>query len=241
VVIPQPVLSIIIPVFNEETKIDADLEAALDYFDRQPYNFELIVVDDGSRDRTPALLDAWLERKGPRLRAICYRPNRGKGHAVRTGMLAAAGQVRMFADAGLCVPFSDTAAGLAAIERGCDLAIGSRKLAGSRVVRPQAAYRRWGSSLFGALARGLMGLQGISDTQCGFKLYTARAAETLFGRSRIDGFMFDAETLIAARRLGMKIAEFPVHWRADPDSRYRPLAGSLRNLIELARIRFGSP
>ena len=84
-----------------------------------------------------------------------------------------------------------------------------------------------------------MGLGGISDTQCGFKLFTAAAARQLFGRSRIDGFMFDAETLLNARRLGLRIGEFPVEWRADPDSRYRPLAGSLRNLGELARIRLG--
>ena len=228
----------VIPVFNEEKKIDADLDAALAYFQGEAYSFELIVVDDGSSDRTPVKLAEWGKRCIPQFRAICYSPNRGKGCAVRTGMLAARGEYRMFADAGLCVPFSETARGLAALREGYDVAIGSRKLAASRVVRVQSAYRRWGSRLFGALARRVMGLQGISDTQCGFKFFTARAAEELFGRARIDGFMFDAETLINARRLGMKICEFPVEWRADPDSRYRPLAGSLRNLAELARIKF---
>lgn len=234
-----PHLSIVIPAYNEEKKIDTDLAAALDYFDRQPYSFEVIAVDDGSTDGTAAKLAEWERRCAPRVRAICYRPNRGKGYAVRTGMLAARGARRMFADAGLCVPFSEVERGLAALEAGCDVAIGSRKLAASRVVQPQAAYRRWGSRVFGALVRLLMGLGGIEDTQCGFKFFTARAAEELFGRSCIDGFMFDAETLIHARRLGMKIGEFPVEWRADPDSRYRPLAGSVRNLVELARIKFG--
>ena len=234
----QPFLSVIIPAFNEEAKIDRDLEAALEYFQGQPYGFELIVVDDGSTDRTPLKLADWEKRHQPLMRAICYQPNQGKGHAVRTGMRAATGQVRMFADAGLCVPFSETAAGLAAIERGCDVAIGSRKLTESRIVQAQASYRRWGSRLFAAVVLRFMGLSGISDTQCGFKLFTARAAQELFGRSRIDGFMFDAEILINARRMGMKICEFPVQWRADPDSRYRPLSGSLRNIVELARIRF---
>jgi len=194
---------------------------------------------DTLTDRTPEVLRAWEQRSAGRLRAICYGPNRGKGCAVRTGMLAARGEVRMFADAGLCVPFRDTAAGLAALGRGCDVAIGSRKLADSRVVQPPARYRQWGSRVFGAVVRRIMGLGGLHDTQCGFKFYTARAAEELFGASRIDGFMFDAEILILARRRGLKICEFPVQWRADPDSRYRPLAGSLRNLVELARIKFG--
>src|SRR6185295_4315822 len=151
---------------------------------------------------------------------------------------AARGQVRMFADAGLCVPFAETAKGVLAIEAGCDVAIGSRKLAASQIVAAQPVYRQLGSRVFGSLVRGVMGLSGISDTQCGFKFFTAAAAEKLFRLSRIDGFMFDAETLIHARQLGFRIGEFPVEWRADPDSRYRPLSGSLRNLAELARIRF---
>ncbi len=237
--ITHPYLSVVIPAYNEEYKIEGDLGAALEYFTAQPYRFELIVVDDGSSDRTPMILKEWDRRHESQVRAICYRPNRGKGCAVRMGMLAARGEVRMFADAGLCVPFSDTEKGLALIREGYDVAIGSRKLAGSRVVQPPAAYRQWGSRVFGALARSVMGLGGLSDTQCGFKFYTARAAEELFGASRIEGFMFDAEVLILARKRGMRIAEFPVEWRADPDSRYRPFAGSLRNALELARIKFG--
>ena len=237
-VIAQPYLSVVIPAYNEEKKIGTDLAAALDYFRGQPYTFELIAVDDGSADRTPEVLTEWENRERPHVRAICYRPNRGKGYAVRTGMLAARGEVRMFADAGLCVPFSDTVKGLQAIRQGSQVAIGSRKLAASRVVQAQASYRQWGSRLFGGIVRQLMGLGGIQDTQCGFKFYTAQAAQELFGASRIEGFMFDAEILILARRRGMKIAEFPVEWRADPDSRYRPLIGSLRNALELARIKF---
>jgi len=236
---PQPYLSVIIPAYNEEKKIAADLDAALAYFRSQSYTLELIAVDDGSADRTPEILAEWESRSGGEVRAICYRPNRGKGCAVRTGMLAARGEVRMFADAGLCVPFSETAAGLDAIRRGFDVAIGSRKLAASRVVQTQVRYRQWGSRVFGALVRQVMGLGGISDTQCGFKFYTARAAQELFAASRIDGFMFDAEILILARRRGMRICEFPVEWRADPDTRYRPFGGSLRIALELARIKFG--
>ena len=226
-----PHLSVVIPCFNEARKIETDIRAALNYLSARPYSFELILVDDGSADGTAAIL-----KNSPGARAICYLPNRGKGHAVRTGMLAATGRYRLFADAGLCVPYSEIEKGLALLESGADVAIGSRKMAESQVVEQQTGYRRIGSSVFGLLVRNWMGLR-YSDTQCGFKLFTARAAERLFSASRIDGFMFDAETLINARKLGLTVREFPVEWRADPDSRYKPFSGSFRNLFELVRIQ----
>jgi dolichyl-phosphate beta-glucosyltransferase len=227
----NPHLSVIIPCFNEARKIENDIQAALDYFRACPYSFELILIDDGSTDGTPAILE-----RAKACSNICYRPNRGKGYAIRTGMLAARGRYRLFADAGLCVPFSEAQKGLALLEGGADVAIGSRKLAESQVVEEQAGYRRVGSAAFGLLVRNWMGLR-YSDTQCGFKLFTAEAAERLFSAARIDGFMFDAETLINARTFGLSVREFPVEWRADPDSRYKPFSGSFRNLLELARIR----
>ena len=151
-------------------------------------------------------------------------------------MLQASGRYRLFADAGLCVPYSEIEKGLALLESGADVAIGSRKMAESQVVEQQAGYRRIGSSVFRLLVRNWMGLCD-SDTQCGFKLFTAKAAEQLFSAARIDGFMFDAEMLINARKFGLTVKEFPVEWRADPDSRYKPFSGSLRNLLELVRIQ----
>ena len=230
-------LSVVIPCYNETAKIERDVDAALSYFRTQQYSFELVLVDDGSSDGTAALLRTLESRHAPQVRAICYRPTRGKGRAVKTGMLQAAGKRRLFADAGLCVPFSETEQALRLIGAGSDVVIGSRKLAASRVVERQAPYRRLGSKVFGWLVRNAMGLRH-SDTQCGFKMFTAAAAARLFGMSRIDGFMFDAETLINARKLGYTVREFPVEWRADPDSRYKPFSGSIRNLIELLRIRF---
>jgi dolichyl-phosphate beta-glucosyltransferase len=226
-----PHLSVVIPCFNEARKIETDIQAALDYFGSRNYSFELILVDDGSSDGTAAILE-----QAKACSTICYQPNRGKGYAVRTGMLAATGRYRLFADAGLCVPYSEIEKGLALLESGADVAIGSRKMAESQVVEQQAGYRRIGSSVFGMLVRNWMGLR-YSDTQCGFKLFTARAAERLFSAARIDGFMFDAETLINARKFGLTVKEFPVEWRADPDSRYKPFSGSFRNLIELVRIQ----
>jgi dolichyl-phosphate beta-glucosyltransferase len=232
----NPHLSVVIPCYNEAGKVENDIRAALEYFGSQPYSFELILVDDGSADGTGSLLQAACRAAGPHARAICYRPNRGKGCAVRTGMLQATGRYRLFADAGLCVPYSETGKGLALLETGADVAIASRKLAQSQVTEKQAGYRRIGSSVFGLLVRRWMGLR-YSDTQCGFKLFTAQAAERLFSASRIDGFMFDAETLINARKFGLTVKEFPVEWRADPDSRYKPFTGSFRNLLELVRIQ----
>ena len=226
-----PHLSVVIPCFNEARKIETDIQAALSYFGSRDYSFELILVDDGSSDGTAAILE-----QAKAYSTICYKPNRGKGYAVRRGMLKACGRYRLFADAGLCVPFSEIEKGLALLESGADVAIGSRKMAESQVVEQQAGYRRIGSSVFGMLVRNWMGLR-YSDTQCGFKLFTARAAERLFSAARIDGFMFDAETLINARKFGLTVKEFPVEWRADPDSRYKPFSGSFRNLIELVRIQ----
>ena len=234
----NPHLSVVIPCFNEAHKIETDIHAVLEYFSARSYPFELILVDDGSTDETPALLEQ-AEKRGAGdspARAICYRPNRGKGYAVRTGMLQATGRYRLFADAGLCVPFAEIEKGLALLESGADVAIASRKLAESQVVEKQAGYRQIGSKLFGFLVRNWMGLR-YSDTQCGFKLFTAQAAERLFSAGRIDGFMFDAEILINARKFGLTVREFPVEWRADPDSRYKPFSGSFRNLLELARIQ----
>jgi dolichyl-phosphate beta-glucosyltransferase len=230
-----PYLSVVIPCFNEARKVEADIRASLDYLSARPYSFELILVDDGSSDGTAAILER-AAASGPPVRAVCYRPNRGKGCAVRTGMLQAQGQYRLFADAGLCVPFSEIAKGLELLEAGADVAIGSRKLAESQVVEQQAGYRRIGSQAFGLLVRNWMGLR-YSDTQCGFKLFTAEAADRLFSAARIDGFMFDAETLINARKFSLTVREFPVEWRADPDSRYKPFSGSFRNLMELVRIQ----
>src|SRR5207248_844201 len=135
--------------YNEARKVEADIRASLDYLSAQSYSFELILVDDGSSDGTAAILERAAVSAS--VRAICYRPNRGKGCAVRTGMLEAKGQYRLFADAGLCVPFPEIAKGLDLLEAGADVAIGSRKLAASQVVERQAGYRRMGSEVFGLL------------------------------------------------------------------------------------------
>jgi dolichyl-phosphate beta-glucosyltransferase len=233
----NPHLSVVIPCYNEAGKVENDIRAALEYFGSQPYSFELILVDDGSADGTGPLLEAACRAAGPHARAICYRPNRGKGCAVRTGMLQATGRYRLFADAGLCVPYSETGKGLSLLETGADVAIASRKLAQSQVTEKQAGYRRIGSSVFGLLVRGWMGLR-YSDTQCGFKLFTASAARALFGEARVDRFAWDVEILYLARRRGLPIAEVPVLWFNSPESKVRVVRDAIQTLWDVARIRW---
>jgi dolichyl-phosphate beta-glucosyltransferase len=234
-------LSIVIPAFNEEGKIQQDIRNAHDFLVAElGGNGEIIAVDDGSSDETTSRARA-MAAGVPELRVIRYAPNRGKGHALRKGIARSLGQYVMFADAGSCVPYEDALRGLELCYQGADLAHGSRRRSGSRLHGSQPTYRRLGSALFRTLTRTFMGIpRHISDTQCGFKIYRGEQARRLYGETITDGFMFDIEVIRRATREGMRIAEFPVHWTSDWDTRYRPIRGSFANLGELVRIRFAS-
>ncbi len=233
-----PALSIVIPAFREGAKIETDIRAAHDYLSQSlSGSGEIIVVDDGSPDDTAARAEA-LRRDCPELRVIRCAQNRGKGFALRTGIAASRGRQVMVADAGHCVPFAEAAKGLALVARGTAFAHGSRRAAGASIERAQPGYRRIGSRLFWLFVRGCMGIpRGLSDTQCGFKVYDGSAARRVYRESFSDGFMLDIELIRRAKNHGLEIREFPVKWRCDTDSRYAPVAGTLRNLHELVRIR----
>jgi dolichyl-phosphate beta-glucosyltransferase len=233
-----PDVSVVIPAYNEGAKILGDLERACAYLGGGGYRYEVVVVDDGSTDDTSDKVREF-QRRGHPVKLLGYAGNRGKGFAVRTGMLQAAGRLVLFADAGGCVPYAELEKGRRRLEEGWDVAIGSRGLGDSRVRVRQAWHRQLGSRGFGFLVHHVMGLRDFADTQCGFKIFRREAAQRLFGAARIDGFMFDIEMLVNARRLGLRVCEFPVEWTADPDSRFRVVAGSVRNLRELVRIFFG--
>ena len=232
-------LSIVIPAFREEHKVGHDVEAAAAFLVEHGLAGEIIVVDDGSDDDTAGAASAARVPGEVPLRVIRYTPSRGKGFAVKTGMLATQGAYVLFADVGLCVPFENALRGLDLIRSGaCDVAHGSRKLPDSVLVRKQHIYRRLLSWLFRKAAGLFMGIPGrLTDTQCGFKIYRGDVARELYRACRTEGFMFDIEVLLRALAKGYRVAEFPVEWRCDFDSRLHPAHDGAGVFGELRTIK----
>ena len=231
----QPDLSIVIPAFNEEARLGPTLEAYLDYCHGTARRVELIVVDDGSLDRTSAVVNHYAARH-PEVRLIRLAENQGKGQAVRSGVVNAQGKLVLFADADGATPLSEIERLVAALERGADVAIGSRALY-DRSVRIQAKfYRRVIGRIFHGLVE-LLTVPHVKDTQCGFKLFRGPVAHDLFSRMRIRGFSFDVELLMMAQRLGYAIAEVPVNWTHQPGSKVNIVTDSARMLRDLFVIR----
>ena len=232
-------LSIVVPAYNEARRLSS-LEALLDgEADRAAEAAglslaEVIVVDDGSTDESPQLLDqrAALD---PRLRVIHFDANRGKGAAVREGALAATSEFVLVTDIDLSTPLADVAPLAAALRAGNDVAIGSRSLPGSRVLVHQPPHRELMGKCFNFLLRVLTGLP-FRDTQCGFKLFSSRSASLLFGLQQVDGFAFDAELCVNASRLGLRVAEVPVTWVDNLDTKVTLVGSSSRMAADLLRI-----
>ena len=229
-----PSLSVVIPAFNEALRLPATLARVRSYLDARQPSFEIVVVDDGSTDATAAVARAGAAP----IVVLRHAQNRGKGHAVRAGMLAARGERRLMTDADLSTPIEELAPLEAALAQGFDVAIGSRAVAGARVEVHQPAYREAMGRLFNRLVQALL-LPGLHDTQCGFKLFTAAAAAAAFSACRLDGFSFDVEALYVARRRGLRIAELPVVWRNDAATRVG-LGGGAFAFLDLLRIRLAA-
>lgn len=228
-------LSVVIPAYNEERRLPESLRKIRDYLERSGRTWEILVVDDGSRDGTLGLMRSF-EKTIPGLRVISYGANRGKGYAVRAGVSAAAGEHVLFTDADLSTPIEELGALLPHLEAGADVVIGSRYLRQDPLRVRQPLYRKLMGRGFSTLV-SLVGVRGVRDTQCGFKLFRAPVAQELFGRLRTHGFAFDVEILMHARNRGLRIREIPVRWTADADSRVRPVRDSLRMVMELLRLR----
>jgi dolichyl-phosphate beta-glucosyltransferase len=218
-------LSIVIPAFREAHKIARDVRAASDFLARQRLSGEVIIADDGSPDGTAQTARSEPPADGVELRVLDLE-HRGKGWAVRQGMISTRGDYVMFADSGVCVPFEDVLPMLDALrQRRCDIAHASRKLPGSVIEHSQTLYRRTLSWAFRKATLLYLHLpRDLTDTQCGFKAYRGDVARELYAQCTTDGFMFDLEVLIRARRAGHTVKEFPVHWAWDPDSRLKPSA-----------------
>ena len=235
----RPVLSVVIPAFDEAERIGPTLRATVAWLETFGHPTEILVVDDGSRDGTAGVvreLAKTLASRQVALEVVESFPNRGKGHVVKAGMLTAKGDLRLFMDADNSTPVSELPKLLARVQAGADVAIGSRRAPGAQMARRPPWYRRLWSRIANRIVQaGLLG--GIHDTQCGFKLFTAEAAEAVFARVRTSGWGFDLEALALARRLGHRIDEVPVTWTDDRRTRIRPIRDAIRITIEFLRIR----
>jgi dolichyl-phosphate beta-glucosyltransferase len=232
---PQPDLSIVIPAFNEEARLGRTLEAYLAYCRRTARRTELLVVDDGSLDRTTAVVNQYAADH-PEVRLIRLAENQGKGQAVRSGVVNAQGKRILFADADGATPLSEIERLEAAVDQGADVAIGSRALQDGNVRIKARLYRRVIGRIFHGLVE-LLTVPRVKDTQCGFKLFRGPVAHDLFSRMRIRGFSFDVEVLMMAQRQGYVIAEVPVNWTHQPGSKVNLVTDSARMLRDLFIIR----
>lgn len=230
-----PGLSVIIPAYNEQRRLPPHLGSVLKYLRQQYPAFELIVVDDGSRDETAAAVRAALAGE-PRACLISYQPNRGKGHAIRTGVLASRGEAIVFLDADLSTPIDELPHALEHL-READVVVGSRDLPGSQIGIRQPLFRRFASEVLRWVRHAMIGLRHISDTQCGFKAYRGPVARRLFALGQVDRFMFDIEILYLAQRAGLRIVEMPVRWTDTPGSKVRFWEGLVNMVRDLWRIR----
>lgn len=238
-----PYLSIVIPAYNEEERLPETLRAIIAFLDQRPFAAEILVVDDGSDDRTAAIAAEMVPRARGR---VLREPHRGKGAAVRAGMRAARGAHVLFTDADLAVPIEEADRLLAAVGAGSGVVIGSREGEGaSREGEP--AFRHIMGRVFNRLVR-IIAVPGINDTQCGFKMFRADAVAAIVPRLRLYGpdapkvhgarvTGFDVEVLVIARRHGYRIREEPVLWRYGVQSKVRPVADTFWNVRDVIRVR----
>jgi glycosyltransferase involved in cell wall biosynthesis len=234
----HPKLSIVIPAYNECARIEATLQRVMDCVEEQRWDAEVLVVDDGSRDRTAAIVEQWMSRY-PRLHLVKNDGNRGKGYSVRNGLLQAAGDIVMFTDADLSAPMEEANRLIAAIEAGAEVAIGSRWLERNRQTIHQPLYRQFFGRCFNWITRTVMGLP-FKDTQCGFKAFQRPVAQVIFRLQTIERWGFDPELLFIARKLKYRIEEVPVTWGHDERSRMSYLKDGMKMLEEMAVIRYNS-
>lgn len=228
-----PLLSILVPALNEEARLPGTLSQIFAFLHSQSYTAEVVIVDNGSTDRTSEIA-ADFSHSHPNLRLL-RESRRGKGLALRRGMREATGDYRFICDADLSMPIEEVSRFLPPALEGYDIAIASREAPGA-VRYGEPAYRHRLGRIFNALVRALA-VPGFQDTQCGFKCFRAPVAEDLFGVQRLDGWTFDVEVLYIALRRGYRVVEVPIHWTYNPGSRVRPIHDSLTMFADLFRIR----
>lgn len=230
-------LSIIIPAYNEEKRIEKTIQNIVSYLSKKfADNYEIIIVDDRSKDKTVEIVKK-LSRENEKIKIMVNEENYGKGYSVKKGMLNAQGKYLLFSDADLSTPIEELDKLLFWIEKGYDIAIGSRSLKDSQVIVHQPFYREMMGKIFNKLVK-IWCLSDFVDTQCGFKLFNKEVAKKIFTQTKINRFTFDVEILYLAKRNGLRVKEIPVRWINSPASRVNPIFDSLKMLIDLLQIRF---
>ena len=231
----QPMLSIVIPAFNEAARIGDSIKKIDTFMRQSPLSFELIVVDDGSADNTADVVGR-IQVKG--LRLVRNDHNHGKGYTVRQGVLAASGEYVLFTDADLSAPIEEANKLLdVAIKEGADVVIGSRAVDRGYIEKRQSGLRELGGIVFNFMVRVLLGLR-LRDTQCGFKLFHRQRSRRIFEQQTTSGFGFDPELLFLAKRNGLKIRETSVRWSHSEGSKVKFLRDGIRMFFDLVRIRW---
>lgn len=229
-------LSVIVPAYNEERRLAKTLNAVNAYLLKQNYGYEILVVNDGSKDKTAEVVKETM-REMRNVKLLDNTENHGKGYVVRQGMLQAKGEYRVFMDADNATSLDHVEKMWPEFQKGYEVVIGSRDVRGAVIAVPQAWWRRRLGDVFNLIVQVLGGLFGIWDTQCGFKGFSARAAQDLFSKATIDRFAFDVEVLLLAKKLGYKIKEIPVVWVNDPESKVSA-KGMIKMLFEAVKIRW---
>lgn len=225
-------ISVVIPAYNEAERLGSTLGQVVDYLSRRNLSFEVLVVDDGSRDRTVQVAEAFADRG---VRVIRHERNRGKGAAVKTGVLASRGAEVLLSDADASTPIEE----LERLQRRlpeAPVVLGSRAVAGADIRQHQPFYRELMGKTFNRIIR-LVGVRGLNDTQCGFKLLLGEVAREIGAELTVDGFAYDVELVWLARRHGYKVVEVGVIWVDSPDSRVDPVRSSLAMLRDVVRMR----
>lgn len=234
----------IIPAYNEEGRLPKTLDSIFAYLQKTPHRAEILVVDDGSSDRTAEIVTGYRQKypdlKSPELRLVSNGGNRGKGFSVRHGMLEARGEIALFTDADLSTPIDEADKLLAPLRnREYDASIGSRAMDRSLIAVHQSATREQAGIFFNRMVRWIMGIQ-FSDTQCGFKAFRGDRTRIIFEQQRVERFGFDPEILFLAKRHGLRVVEVPVRWSHDSGTKVNVAADGVRMFLELLLIRWNA-
>jgi glycosyltransferase involved in cell wall biosynthesis len=230
--------SLVIPAFNESSRIRPTLDEILRYIGERKWDAEILVVDDGSRDDTAEIVREYA-RAHSQIQLVQNPGNRGKGYSVRNGMLHARGDICLFTDADLSSPIAEAQKLFDAIQQGADIAIGSRWLRAELQTERQPFYRQAFGRIFNILLRLVLGLR-FKDTQCGFKAFRRETAQRIFPLQRIERWGFDPEILFLARRMNLKVSEVPVVWAHSEGTRLHPFRDGLRMFGDVMRIRWNA-